>query len=242
MFENFVTFKEVIKLEKKIFHEEAMINCDNRVLNLILHKQDTISLESIFESLDITSFIKSFAKYFDITPISKGSYSRIDFLAEVIRIILKYLNFPVRIIVVAPHPKFEFFDFIRRLTHLDRILDINDLRDMMLIYSAEVGNLKLMKYLRSQEADLRIYDNEVLKTAVRHRKFNIIEYLIDNDVDINADEGFVLSYACNDPEMAKFLLDNGGDLEKAKKYLLSDEDYPSERMRKYLELRSTKHN
>lgn len=241
MFENFVTFKEVIKLEKKIFHEEAIINCDNIVLNLIFHKQDTASLESIFEFLDITLFIKSFAGYFGVISYLKDSYSRMDFLSEVIRIILKYLNFPVRS-VVTPHPGDEFFCFIGRLIFLDRILDINDLRDIMLIYSAEVGNLKLMKYLRSQGTDLQFYDNEVLKTAILHRKFNIIEYLIDNEVDINANEGFVLSCAYNDPETVKFLLDSGGDLEFAKKHLLNDEDYPSRRMRKYLKLRSTKNN
>lgn len=216
MFSYFVTFQEVVKLSPKIWNEQKAINYDKDTLKLIFEKEDAISLDSIFDLLDMDLFIRQFYEYFKSIEHKSRQwkpidcrYDIIDFLSEVIRVILKHMNYSTDDPVIAPmencYGLFSLLEF--HLIGKKRKLTFNDLKTMMLTYSVEVDDLELLKYLKSKGADLNVKKGYILEIAISKRRFGIIRYLRSNGVNINTAEA--LWSARNEVTTLKYLIDAG---------------------------------
>lgn len=248
MFSCFVTFQEVVKLSTKIWNEQKAINNNESTLKLIFEKEDAISLDSVFDSLDMDLFIRHFYECFkstknDSLPWRIGynyGYVKLDFVSEVIRIIMKHLNYLTDDPIAAPMRHSNgLLSFMEFLVGKERKLTFDDLKIMMLVYSAEVDDLELMKHLQSQGADLNTRKGCILEVAISNRRFNIIKYMKRNGVDINNEEA--LREASSEVTTLKYLLDIGVDIKLAEKFFAeSDRPYDVSIISPYIKRRISK--
>ena len=74
------------------------------------------------------------------------------------------------------------------------------------------GNLKIVKYLLANGADIETNNNSGLQWASHKGHFKLVKYLVDNGADINDGLGRALRWAKESGhfKIVKYLIDNGG--------------------------------
>lgn len=70
MFENFVTFTEVVKLSSNVFWRMKEVNYHDKLLKLIYDKEDVFTFEEVIELVENKQLIAKFANILDTCSLS----------------------------------------------------------------------------------------------------------------------------------------------------------------------------
>ena len=89
------------------------------------------------------------------------------------------------------------------------------------LYAVQIGDLKKVKYLVSQGADVRHNNNLPIKLASRNGHLEVVKYLVSQGADIRSGNNFAIKNASQKGHLAmvKYLVSQGADFR-------IDNDYP----------------
>lgn len=91
-----------------------------------------------------------------------------------------------------------------------------------LMNAAEQGNLKLLKELEKEGADIHAQNDWALQKSSRNGHIETVKYLIDRGADVKADDDYSIQYAASNGHTAvvKTLLDKGSDIHAGNDFVL----------------------
>ena len=86
---------------------------------------------------------------------------------------------------------------------------------MGLIQAAINGNLKVVKYLHQNGADIRALDDHALRWSADSGHLDVVKYLHQNGADIRARDDFALLRSAKNGHLnvVKYLIENGADVD-----------------------------
>ena len=87
-------------------------------------------------------------------------------------------------------------------------------KEDVLIEASKIGNLKAVKYIVEQGADIHAWSNLALRMASENGHLNIIKYLVDKGTNIHAQDNYALRWASlrGHLNIVKYLVEHGANI------------------------------
>lgn len=233
MFENFVTFNEVIKLSKLTYQNLRKINYSNSLLEIICEKEDLTSGNQVYDLIGDLSVVGN-SVFSLIEDYTDELEKRIKFVSDIVNCENNYGEFWSKdmreLILLCSFIRIDDLNGVKCMistgTNLSNVLEISirfhrleiskyvlsiyDDNIHALISACREGFLDLVKHIfeTNFDFDIHIWNETPLILAVKNNKFHVVKYLIKKGANPYARNNYVLRKAIdeNNYDFVEFLI------------------------------------
>lgn len=200
MFENFIVFTEVIKLSSNVFWKMKEVNYHDKLLDLIDKKIDISTFEEVIDLVDdkylITKFIYTLQRIYSddvkkrwIKNISKA-IDDIDSSAYEDTLLIDGASY-------------GFYEIVKYVVEVSKCkncqkqccscLSANIRNNWALIWAANGGHFKIVKYLTEKGANIHTQNDIALIWAANYGHLEVVKYLVEKDANVHAQDDCALN-------------------------------------------------